>query len=145
MALTKRKRDYAAARLRGMSQKESALAAGCPEKTAKQAGYNLERDLDVQAAMGRAVVVAEKKAASLPITPEPYIPPSSSDPLEFMRQMMEDERAEPKLRLDAATRLAQFTIPKPGAKGKKEEQVGAAKKAGTGRFGPAPPPLHVVK
>lgn len=145
MALTEQKRRYAEARLSGLTKKESAVAAGCPEKTASQAASRYEKDPDVQAAMGRAVVVAAKKAESLPIDPAPYIPPPTGDPLAFMREMMDCEGADPKLRLDAAKALATFTIAKPGEKGKKEEQAGAAKKAGVGRFAAAPPPLRAVK
>ena len=136
MALTDQKRRYAAARLSGMGKKAAAIEAGCPEKTAAQAASRYEKDPDVQAAMGRQLKVAEKKVAATSVDPDPYIPARSDDPLEFMRQMMNDLEADPKLRLDAAKALAGFTIAKPGEKGKKEERQEKAEEAGkSSRFG----------
>lgn len=136
MALTEQKRRYAAARLSGMGKKAAAIEAGCPEKTAAQAASRYEKDPDVQAAIGRQLKVAEKKVAATSVDPDPYIPARSDDPLEFMRQMMNDLEADPKLRLDAAKALAGFTIAKPGEKGKKEERQEKAEEAGkSSRFG----------
>ncbi|MBG4162172.1 terminase small subunit [Pseudomonas aeruginosa] len=136
MALTEQKRRYAAARMSGMGKKAAAIEAGCPEKTAAQAASRYEKDPDVQAAMGRQLKVAEKKVAATSVDPDPYIPARSDDPLEFMRQMMNDLEADPKLRLDAAKALAGFTIAKPGEKGKKEERQEKAEEAGkSSRFG----------
>lgn len=146
MALTEQKRRYAAARLSGLGKKAAAIEAGCPEKTAAQAASRYEKDPDVQAAMGRAVAVEAKKvAAPPPADPDPHIPAPADGPLEFMRKMMNDLEADPKLRLDAAKSLAAFTVTKPGEKGKKEERADAAKQAGKGRFASAPPPLRAVK
>ncbi len=136
MALTEQKRRYAAARLSGMGKKAAAIEAGCPERTAAQAASRYEKDPDVQAAMGRQLKVAEKKVASTSADPDPYIPARSDDPLEFMRQVMNDLEADPKLRLDAAKSLAAFTVAKPGEKGKKEERQEKAEQAGkSSRFG----------
>ncbi|HEJ9974886.1 TPA: terminase small subunit [Pseudomonas aeruginosa] len=142
MALTEQKRRYAAARLSGMGKKAAAIEAGCPERTAAQAASRYEKDPDVQAAMGRQLKAAEKKVAATSVDTDPYIPARSDDPLEFMRQMMNDLEADPKLRLDAAKSLAAFTVAKPGDKGKKEERADAAKSAGK-KFGATPPPGHL--
>ncbi|HBO4895105.1 TPA: terminase small subunit [Pseudomonas aeruginosa] len=142
MALTEQKRRYAAARLSGMGKKAAAIEAGCPERTAAQAASRYEKDPDVQAAMGRQLKAAEKKVAATSVDTDPYIPARSDDPLEFMRQMMNDLEADPKLRLDAAKSLAAFTVAKPGDKGKKEERADAAKSAGK-KFGATPPPSHL--
>ncbi|WP_047711377.1 terminase small subunit [Pseudomonas lactis] len=135
MALTEQKRRYADARLSGLTKKQAAIEAGCPEKTASQAASRLEKDPEVQSAMGRMVAVENKRRDDPQIDPDPYIPKASDDPLSFMRQMMNDLGAEPKLRLDAAKALAGFTIAKPGEKGKKEQVQEAADKVATGRFG----------
>lgn len=136
MALTEQKRRYAAARLSGLGKKAAAIEAGCPERTAAQAASRYEKDPDVQAAMGRQLKVAERKVAATSADPDPYIPARSDDPLEFMRQVMNDLEADPKLRLDAAKALAGFTIAKPGEKGKKEERQEKAEEAGkSSRFG----------
>lgn len=94
--------------------------------------------------MGRTLKAAEAKVEKVSADPDPYIPGQSSDPLEFMRQMMNDLEADPKLRLDAAKALAAFTVAKPGDKGKKDEKADAAKEAGK-KFGSTPPPLRAVK
>lgn len=146
MALTEQKRRYADARLSGLAKKQAAIEAGCPEKTASQAASRLEKDPEVQSAMGRAVTVERKRRDDPQIDPDPYIPKASGDPLEFMRQMMNDLEAEPKLRLDAAKALAAFTVSKPGEKGKKEQVQEAAEQVATGRFGLRQPgQLRAVK
>ena len=146
MALTEQKRRYAEARLAGMGKKEAAIHAGCPEKTAAQAASRYEKDSDVLAAMARTVAVQERKKSAPPaVDPDPHIPAAADDPLEFMRRMMNDLEAEPKLRLDAAKALASFTVAKPGEGGKKDQKADAAKQAGQGRFAAAPPPLRAVK
>lgn len=144
MALTEQKRRYAAARLSGVSKKQAAIAAGCPEKTAAQAATRLEKDPDVQAAMGRSVAVAQQRKGDPKIDPDPHIPAQAGGPLEFMRSMMNDLEAEPKLRLDAAKALAAFTVAKPGEQGKKDQKADAAKKASAGRFGQSAPPRLAV-
>ncbi len=144
MALTEQKRRYAAARLSGLGKKAAAIEAGCPEKTAAQAASRYEKDPDVQAAMGRQLKAADAKVDSVSADPDPYIPARSDDPLEFMRQVMNDIEADPKLRLDAAKSLAAFTVAKPGEKGKKDEKAEAAKQAGR-KFGATLPPLRAVK
>lgn len=146
MALTEQKRRYADARLAGMPKKQAAIEAGCPEKTAAQAASRYEKDPDVQAAMARTVAVEQKRQSEPKIDPDPYIPSASDDPLEFMRKMMNDLEAEPKLRLDAAKALAGFTISKPGEKGKKEQVQEAAEQVASGRFGLRKPgQLRAVK
>lgn len=146
MALTEQKRRYAAARLAGAPKKQSAIEAGYSERTASQAASRLEKDPDVLAAMGRMVAVAEKPKAAPPVAdPDPHIPAPADDPLQFMRNMMNDLAADPKLRLDAAKSLAAFTVAKPGEAGKKGQKADAAKQAGQGRFAASPPPLRAVK
>lgn len=145
MALTDQKRRYAEARLAGMGKKESAIAAGCPEKTAAQAASRYEKDPDVLAAMSRTVAVEERKKTPPPeLDPDTHIPATADDPLEFMKQFMNDLNAEPKLRLDAAKALAAFTVAKPGEQGKKDQKADAAKKASAGRFGQSAPPRLAV-
>lgn len=144
--LTVKKKKYAEARLRGLNINDSAIEAGCPEKTARQAGSRMERDKDVLAAMGRIVTVAKAvepkpekindavsekpKARPAPVPDTVYIPApqEDGDPIAFMTAMMNDIEADPKLRLDAAKAKASFTIAKPGDIGKKEQKNEEAKK-----------------
>jgi hypothetical protein len=65
-------------------------------------------------------------------------------PLEFLLSVMNDNEIEDRLRLDAAKTAAQYCHLKKGDGGVKDEKQEAAKKAGAGKFGAAPPPLRVV-
>lgn len=131
--LTHQQRKYAENRASGMNKKQSAIAAGCPEKTASQAASRYERDPEVRAHMER---LQSAEAGEM----------TFDCPLEFMRHMMNREEEEPKLRLDAAKALASYTVAKPGEKGKKEEQKEAAKRvAGSSKFGVQAAPLRSVK
>ncbi|HEJ3436133.1 TPA: hypothetical protein SL386_001688 [Pseudomonas aeruginosa] len=137
MPMTKQKRAYVEGRLAGMGQKEAALAAGCSEKYAKQRGYQLEKDPDVLAAMGRASAAQSSLDTQEPLgDPDTYIPAPVEDPVQFFKNVTNDLNADPKLRLDAAKAWAQFTVAKPGEKGKKEERQEKAEEAGkSSRFG----------
>lgn len=146
MALTEQKRRYADARLSGMSKKEAAIFAGCPEKTASQAASRLEKDPEVQAAMGRTIAVeAKKKTDPPPVDPDPYIPAASDDPMIFLRKMMNDLEADPKMRLDAAKALMPYVHGRVAEQGKKDAKAQAAKEASKGRFSAGAPPLRAVK
>ena len=65
-------------------------------------------------------------------------------PLEFLLSVMNDNEVDDRLRIDAAKAAAVFVHAKPGDAGKKDERQDAAKKAATGKFGAAAPPLRVV-
>lgn len=146
MALTERKRRYADARLSGMSQRDAAIHAGCPEKSASQAASRYEKDADVIAAIQRKKAVRGSISTDVKsVKSETYIPKPVNDPLEFFEQVMNDEEAAPKLRLDAAKALASYTVPKPGEAGKKaQRQEKADQSASSGRFGVRKAPKLVV-
>ena len=65
-------------------------------------------------------------------------------PLEFLLEVMNDNDVDDKLRLEAAKTAAQYCHHKKGEGGAKDEKQNAAKKAGAGKFGAAPPPLRLV-
>lgn len=165
--LTQQQRLYAEFRKDGLGKRAAAIAAGCPDKTAAQAGSRYEKNADVQEHMRRigfepetarpepkekkpapapkrnAVELAAEKIAerSKTVTHGDY-----SCPLDYMASVMNDGVEDPKLRLDAAKALASFTVAKPGEKGKKEERQDAAKQvASSGRFSAAAAPLRSVK
>ncbi len=69
--------------------------------------------------------------------------PATNDPLQFLRSVMADNAADMKLRLEAAKTLMPFLHGK-AELGKKDLAQVAAKKAGSGRFGPSAPPLREV-
>jgi len=66
------------------------------------------------------------------------------DPRVFLLALMNNNEADIKLRADAAKALLPFMHQKLGEGGKKDERANAAKKASTGKFGAAPPPLKLV-
>lgn len=68
------------------------------------------------------------------------------DPLKFLLGVMQDEAADPRLRVRAAIAAAQYVHVKRADGGKKEEREAGAKEAGKGKFAPAgAPKLSVVK
>lgn len=170
--LTEQAKLYAQNRLKGIPKKESAILAGCPEKTASQAASRYEKHPLVIEYMERHKSEKSpppKKAVSTQQAPvkdagtsaepsQPHAPETGStvvvefieadpewedDPIQFFKNTMNDRDAYLGARLDAAKALAAYTIPKPGDKGKKEEKAEAAKKAGNGKFGSAKPPAHL--
>lgn len=68
-----------------------------------------------------------------------------SDPKKFLQSVMNDELADPRIRMDAAKALLPFMHQKIGEGGKKDERLNAAKKVATGKFAPVAPPLRLVK
>lgn len=161
---TDKKRKYAEARHSGLNMNQSALAAGCPPKTARQAATRLEKDPDVIAHLGRLKVgkshlapAADAAATSMrpssaeekkfsrqkPLSddiPEAFIAAPANDPKEFLEGVMNAVEADPKLRVDAAKTLMMYTHVKAGEGGKKDEVAEAAKKASRGKFGQTKPP-----
>ena len=70
--------------------------------------------------------------------------PAGKDPLEFLLAVMDDESADPKLRVHAAVVAAQYVHAKKGDSGKKDERQAAAQKAGKGKFASGQPPKLAV-
>ena len=169
--LTQQQRLYAEFRKEGLGKRAAAIAAGCPDKTAAQAGSRYEKNAGVQAHMRRlgfepeveAAVKKEKPVAKKPdpkpqrtaveIAAEKIADRSMSDekdsfscPLAFMASVMNDCVEDPTLRLDAAKALASFTVAKPGEKGKKEErQEAATQVSSSGRVSASAATLRSVK
>lgn len=167
MALTGKKLKFAEAKARGLSNKQAAIEAGYSAGTAAAAGSRLAKDPDVVAALARKAKAKAVKAAppakAMPArTPPPDEPEaldaeaarasfdwaaaaSYDDPKMFLKAVMNDVETEPKLRVFAAKELMPYFHRKLGDSGKKEDRADAAKKAATGRFAAAAPPLRAVK
>ena len=168
MALTPKKRRFIDALRGGASNKDAAIAAGCPEKTASAAGSRLAKDPDVIAELHKlnalkpvkgAVKANPAKAAS---EGEQVNPPeaaddtysgsfdlakalSFSDPKAYLLAAMNDPETEQKLRIDAAKALMPFMHQRKGETGKKEGKLDDAKNAAAGKYSPGKPPLRSVK
>ena len=80
--------------------------------------------------------------------PKPVVPivlPDAETPLAFLLSVMNDNAADPALRVKAATSAAQYLHTRKQDGGKKDEQIEAAKRVAAGKFGAsAPPPKLVV-
>jgi len=140
MALTGRARVFADAVLGGFSNKQAAIQAGYSLATASAAGSRLVKDKRV------AAYLAEKRnpaAAHAPAVPPPEKKDGYSDPLSFLRDQMNDDTLDARLRIDAAKALMPFIHQKLGEGGKKEQREDAAKKVAS-RFAPAAPPKLVA-
>ena len=139
MSLNPMMQAYAEAIVRGLNQTQAALDAGYSEKSAKQKGSLLGKDVKVRAEIARLREQKYKPAEEKKDGKFEF-----EDPIEFMKTMANDFREDPKLRLDAAKAWASYTVQKPGEKGKKGEAEDKAKKAQS-RFTPAAAPLRAVK
>lgn len=142
MSLTKQQRDYAEARFNGATIKEAALLAGCPAKSASQAGSRLEKHPNVIAHLGR---LKTKESDEKPEAGRDPIAPGQlddfyEDPKDLLRQVMNNKFEDTKVRLQAAVALLPYEHKKLGESGKKESSDEAAKGAAKGRFSPARPP-----
>lgn len=144
-SLTEQQRRYAESRFAGLGKKDAAVAAGCPEKTASQAGSRLERHPNVLAHLSRLKSAESdaNPAAGRDAPPEGGQVEFIEDPMVFLRTVMNDRLADGKMRLQAAIALLPYSHPKLGEGGKKEQQALAAGDVVQGRFAPAPPPAQL--
>lgn len=159
MALTPKKRAFIEAVRGGASNKDAAIAAGCPEKTASAAGSRLAKDPDVVAELLKLNALHPVKGdvkgvnARGPEQPAEFAGADTEpagfdlgkalahrDPKDFLLAVMNDLGSEPKLRVDAAKALMPFVHQRKGEGGKKEQAKEKASQVGQGRFGPRPPP-----
>ena len=79
--------------------------------------------------------------------PAPVVPitlPEADTPLAFLLSVMNDNDADPNLRVKAATTAAQYMHVRKQDGGKKEEQADAAKAVAGGKFKPDAAPLKLV-
>lgn len=162
--LTGRKKKFAQALKKGMTQREAAIEAGYSEKTAQVKGSQLAKDPDVTAYLRRSINGNTKVNTHLNqkvnsrvnsnvnsdinavITDKERSPQVHDypDPLAVIAEiMMKNKDIDPKLSLDAAAKLAPYLCSKKGDCGKKDEKRKAAKKAGN-RFSPMPPPKLII-
>lgn len=157
MALTPKKRRFIDAVRGGASNRDAAIAAGCPEKTASSAGSRLAKDPDVINELHKLNALHPVKGAVNTDAPqgtreEPEHEAETAgfdlgaallhrDPKDFLLAVMNDAGSEPKLRVDAAKALMPFLHPRKGEGGKKEERQKAAEQAASKFTRQAPPRL----
>lgn len=131
--------------MQGLSIREAAVAAGCPMKTASQAGSRLEKHPNVLAYLGRlksiesdTVPAAGRDAA--PAGGNEAAADFFADPKDMLKHAMNDRSLDMKARIQAAIALLPFEHQKLGESGKKEQRDTAAQGVAQGRFKPAAPP-----
>lgn len=141
MALTEKKKAFALAKRNGKDNKEAAILAGCPEKTASAAGARLAKDPDVIAYLDRLDKATPEQAVKhevKPLTTFTSIQAANTldDPLEFLKSVYTDQVEDMALRVRAAQAALPYVHGKVAEKGKKETKADEAKKATQGgKFG----------
>ena len=134
MALTEKKKAFALAKRNGKDNKEAAILAGCPEKTASAAGARLAKDPDVIAYLERVENATPEQVVKhevKPLTTFTTIAASRnlSDPLEFLESVFSDPVEDMALRVRAAQAALPYVHGKVAEKGKKETKQEKAQEA----------------
>ena len=133
MDLTGKKRAFVDAVLSGKSNKEAAILAGYSAKTASAAGSRLAKDKEIAAylkvritEMAKADAKAEDDSSPVPSPNDfrlnPSLPIVWTDPLAFLRAVMNHEYTDLKHRINAAKAMLPYELAKKGDIGKKEER-----------------------
>ena len=133
MALTQKKKDFAAAKMQGKSNKESAVLAGYSERSAGAKGSQLADDPDVvtylaslnsqggggldATPLGEAAIAAEFQAMG-----------SVTNSLEFLKTIYKNPRIDRKVRIEAAKAAFPYEFSKVGELGLKDEREAVAGK-----------------
>src|SRR5690606_11050848 len=146
MAITDKKRRFAAALKSGASQTEAAIASGYSKNGAAQAGSRLAKDPDVIAELARKEHVAKAKEEAKEKGREINLPDLSkmySDPMDFLMAMMNDAAEDLRIRHDAAKTLMPYRHARKDAARKKEDKQNAARKVAS-RFSTSAPPRLVA-
>lgn len=148
--LTGQKRKFAIALMSGSTQTAAAIKAGYSEKSARSKGSQLAKDPDVIAFIKkkRGTETAVETPADEQQSPPPVVNrtvKTFDDPLEFLREVMNDTTEETDVRKDAAKAMLPYIHPKKGEGGKKDARNAAAKVAASAsKFGAMAPPKLVV-
>ena len=140
MALTEKKKAFALEKRNGKDNKEAAILAGCPEKTASAAGARLAKDPDVIAYLERLEEATPEQVVKhevRPLTTFTSIQAANTldDPLEFLKSVYTDQVEDMALRVRAAQAALPYIHGKVAEKGKKETKAEAARDgAKSGKF-----------
>ncbi|HHP7981858.1 TPA: terminase small subunit [Acinetobacter baumannii] len=140
MALTEKKKAFALAKRNGKDNKEAAILAGCPEKTASAAGARLAKDPDVIAYLERLENATPEQVVKhdvKPLTTNTTIQAAKNlaDPLEFLESVYSDPVEDMALRVRAAQAALPYVHGKVAEKGKKETKAETAREGSkSGKF-----------
>ncbi|MFK8865600.1 terminase small subunit [Acinetobacter nosocomialis] len=140
MALTEKKKAFALAKRKGKDNKEAAILAGCPEKTASAAGARLAKDPDVIAYLERLEKATPEQIVKQdvkPLTTNTTIQAAKNlaDPLAFLESVYSDPVEDMALRVRAAQAALPYVHGKVAEKGKKETKAETAREGSkSGKF-----------
>ncbi|HGW4127857.1 TPA: terminase small subunit [Acinetobacter baumannii] len=140
MALTEKKKAFALAKRKGKDNKEAAILAGCPEKTASAAGARLAKDPDVLAYLERLEKATPEQVVKhdvKPLTTNTTIRAAKNlaDPLAFLESVYSDPVEDMALRVRAAQAALPYVHGKVAEKGKKETKAETAREGSkSGKF-----------
>lgn len=140
MALTEKKKAFALAKQKGKNNKEAAILAGCPEKSASSAGARLEKDPDVIAYLERRNTATPEQVVKHDVKPLTTINSIESaseldDPLGFLKSVWTDQVEDTALRIRAAQAALPYVHGKVAEKGKKEAKAESAREGSkSGKF-----------
>ncbi|HAV4463443.1 TPA: terminase small subunit [Acinetobacter baumannii] len=140
MALTEKKKAFALAKRNGKDNKEAAILAGCPEKTASAAGARLAKDPDVIAYLERLEKATPEQVVKhdvKPLTTNTTIQAAKNlaDPLAFLESVYSDPVEDMALRVRAAQAALPYVHGKVAEKGKKETKAETAREGSkSGKF-----------
>ncbi|APU48412.1 hypothetical protein [Acinetobacter junii] len=131
MALTQKKKDFAAAKMQGKSNKESAVLAGYSERSAGAKGSQLADDPDVIAYLAS---LNSQGGGGLDATPlgEAAIQAEFKDmedvnnSLDFLQSVYKNPRVDRKTRIEAAKAALPYEFGKVGEMGIKDGRAAAA-------------------
>ncbi|MDA3507331.1 hypothetical protein [Acinetobacter junii] len=131
MALTQKKKDFAAAKMQGKSNKESAVLAGYSERSAGAKGSQLADDPDVIAYLAS---LNSQGGGGLDATPlgEAAIQAEFKDmedvnnSLDFLQWVYKNPRVDRKTRIEAAKAALPYEFGKVGEMGIKDGRAAAA-------------------
>ena len=156
--LTQKKLLFAKGVIEGKNQKQSAIDAGYSAKVAEITGSKLARDKDVLAYIKRYKEelwanrtpnpmmellkdeIQEHECQEVVSQPKVKIGDREyDDPLEILEEIMNDKLQDPRVRVDAAKKLADLAYSKTTQKQIEDKKKPASK------FASAPPPLKAVK
>ncbi|HCT9558662.1 TPA: terminase small subunit [Acinetobacter baumannii] len=140
MALTEKKKAFALAKRKGKDNKEAAILAGCPEKTASAAGARLAKDPDVIAYLERLEKATPEQVVKhdvKPLTTNTAIQAAKNlaDPLAFLESVYSDPVEDMALRVRAAQAALPYVHGKVAEKGKKQTKAETAREGSkSGKF-----------
>ncbi|EPJ8738967.1 hypothetical protein [Acinetobacter baumannii] len=140
MALTEKKKAFALAKRKGKDNKEAAILAGCPEKTASAAGARLAKDPDVIAYLERLEKATPEQVVKhdvKPLTTNTTIQAAKNlaDPLAFLESVYSDPVEDMALRVRAAQAALPYVHGKVAEKGKKQTKAETAREGSkSGKF-----------